>query len=188
MSKTVSELIEALEHDNIGVRNDAAHALGRIGPAAKDAIHALIEVMREEGWEVRNQAANALQMITPGLHETTMTDNSDRNELERLRKHLHAMDSHPDYEYCTYLDCIPLYDPRGAGWKSNKDKKKTTGKSHWRRFKTTEKQPSELAKRIADEDLAEVRLATAREFDKLLDHLETALELHRHMPTAGGYD
>jgi hypothetical protein len=63
--KTVSQWIEALKDKDKGTRIAAAFALGKIGPAAKDAVPALIEALKDKDRDVRSTAAQALSGIGP---------------------------------------------------------------------------------------------------------------------------
>ncbi len=56
-------LIEKLTDEDEGIRRNAAIALGKIGPAAKDAIPALTEALKDEDEEVRDRAQAALKKI-----------------------------------------------------------------------------------------------------------------------------
>lgn len=53
----IGEFIEALRDVDPFVRATAAFALGRMGPAARDAIPALVEALRDEDEDVRDAAA-----------------------------------------------------------------------------------------------------------------------------------
>ncbi len=55
-------IIEALEYEDFSVRYSAILALGRIGPAAKDAVPALT-AMSESDSDTRSYAAEALKRI-----------------------------------------------------------------------------------------------------------------------------
>src|SRR5262245_27068730 len=59
----VAELIKALKDDDWQVRNQAAVALGAIGPEAKAAVPALIDVLQEEDKYFRSHGAVALGKI-----------------------------------------------------------------------------------------------------------------------------
>jgi NADH dehydrogenase len=59
----VPELIKALKDDNWQVRNQAAVALGAIGPEAKAAVPALIDVLQDEDRYFRSHGAVALGKI-----------------------------------------------------------------------------------------------------------------------------
>jgi HEAT repeat protein len=60
-------LIQSLSDSEEHVRSDAAHALGRIRPATKDAVLALARTLGEDAEaEVRYEAARALRKIGPG--------------------------------------------------------------------------------------------------------------------------
>ena len=59
----VPSLIEALKDKDSAVRQDAARALGGIGPAAKEAVPALTEALKDENAQVRRTAADALKRI-----------------------------------------------------------------------------------------------------------------------------
>jgi hypothetical protein len=59
----VPELIKALKDDDWQVRNQAAVALGAIGPEAKAAVPALVEVLQDEDKYFRSHAATALGKI-----------------------------------------------------------------------------------------------------------------------------
>ena len=58
-------LITALGDADEGVRRSAAEALGRIGPAAAEAVPALITALGDADAEVRRSAAEALGRIGP---------------------------------------------------------------------------------------------------------------------------
>jgi HEAT repeat protein len=60
----VPSLIAALKKDSV-VRQNAALALGLIGPDARDAVSALCETLGDSEWPVRRQAALALGRIGP---------------------------------------------------------------------------------------------------------------------------
>jgi HEAT repeat protein len=55
--------MQALKDHDGWVRKSAAEALGRIGPAAKDAVPALNELLKDEFKEVRAAAQAALKKI-----------------------------------------------------------------------------------------------------------------------------
>ncbi len=61
----LDELIRNLKDKHAKVRKDAALALGKMGPAAKDAIPALTEALKREYEyeDVRDAAQEALQQI-----------------------------------------------------------------------------------------------------------------------------
>ncbi len=65
----VAKLIEALKDQDTGVRSSAAYALGKIGPAAKDAVPALIEALKHQDSRVRLGAASALGGIGPAASQ-----------------------------------------------------------------------------------------------------------------------
>jgi len=58
-----SVLIEAIKDPSPPVRRAAARALGRLGPAAKDALPALLHAVSDPDPEVRDAAAIALRQI-----------------------------------------------------------------------------------------------------------------------------
>ncbi len=58
-------LITALRDEHADVRLDGAEALGRIGPAAAEAMPALITALRDEHADVRRGVAEALKRIGP---------------------------------------------------------------------------------------------------------------------------
>lgn len=62
-------LIQALEDEELVVRRSAALALGKMGPAAVDAVPVLIRALGDESWKMRWDAANALGAIGPGAVE-----------------------------------------------------------------------------------------------------------------------
>ncbi|MFQ5796483.1 MAG: HEAT repeat domain-containing protein [Candidatus Bipolaricaulia bacterium] len=65
LQDAIPPLIEVLENMAAPaiMRQDAAFALGKIGPAAKDAIPALIEAVQDPDAEVRSAAVEALKKI-----------------------------------------------------------------------------------------------------------------------------
>ncbi|MFQ5952385.1 MAG: HEAT repeat domain-containing protein, partial [Candidatus Omnitrophota bacterium] len=75
----VTPLIKKLDSEDVDVRSEAAAALGRIGPAAKNAADRLKEALKDESWWVRRCAAKALQDI--GAMDTKL----DASFRERLR-------------------------------------------------------------------------------------------------------
>jgi HEAT repeat protein len=60
----VPALIEALKDKSINVRQNAAFALGGIGPAAKDAVPALSEALKDHEAIVSSAAEGALKSIS----------------------------------------------------------------------------------------------------------------------------
>src|SRR5207247_10858905 len=65
-AKTVSPaLIQSLKDSDTFVRRDAATALARLGPAAKEAVPALLLLKRDRHASVRNAAAKAVKKIDP---------------------------------------------------------------------------------------------------------------------------
>jgi HEAT repeat protein len=62
-------LIDALQNDYWLRRSRAAEALGKLGPAAKDAVRALRNALRDSHREVRREAAEALAKIGPEAAE-----------------------------------------------------------------------------------------------------------------------
>ncbi|MFQ5794400.1 MAG: HEAT repeat domain-containing protein [Candidatus Bipolaricaulia bacterium] len=65
----VSTLAKALRDADWRVRADAAGALGRMGPATRDAVPALVEALNDTNLDVRWQAAWALGEIDPDARE-----------------------------------------------------------------------------------------------------------------------
>ncbi len=61
--RELTEYVEKLTDQNASVRRKAAIALGRIGPAAKEAVPALITALKDENKYVRRVAAEALGRI-----------------------------------------------------------------------------------------------------------------------------
>ena len=77
-------MIAALKDKDEGVRGGAAIALGKIGPAAKDAVPALITAIKDKHQNVRWRAAEALGKIgpvakvaVPALNEALTDENED---------------------------------------------------------------------------------------------------------------
>ncbi|MFQ5811723.1 MAG: HEAT repeat domain-containing protein [Anaerolineae bacterium] len=64
-AQEIDELIETLKDQDPFMRIGATEALGRIGPAARDAVPALIEALQDANRRVRAAAADALAMIGP---------------------------------------------------------------------------------------------------------------------------
>src|SRR5262249_33445334 len=63
----VPSLTKSLGSGNPRVRLEAAHALGILGPVAKDALPLLVEALQSEDASLRKQAASALgQFGVPG--------------------------------------------------------------------------------------------------------------------------
>ncbi len=58
-------LLEALDHDEAAIREEAALILGKMGPDAKFAVDALIKALGDENASVRQAAAIALGEIGP---------------------------------------------------------------------------------------------------------------------------
>ena len=58
-------LVEALQDKNTYVRRDAAKALGKFGPDAKEAVQPLVARLRDEEPSVRKAAAQSLKQIDP---------------------------------------------------------------------------------------------------------------------------
>jgi HEAT repeat protein len=64
--RSVSELIQGLKSEDVGVRRRAIFDVGRVGPEARDAVPALIEILLSEEEEyVRQAAAHSLGRIGP---------------------------------------------------------------------------------------------------------------------------
>ncbi|MFQ5796574.1 MAG: HEAT repeat domain-containing protein [Candidatus Bipolaricaulia bacterium] len=61
----INKLIEALMDDDVFVLIAAAEALGRMGPAARDAVPALVEALGDPQSLMRRHAAEALRRIGP---------------------------------------------------------------------------------------------------------------------------
>jgi hypothetical protein len=66
-AQVIPALIEALKHNDAGVRQDAAIGLGAFGEQAKDAIPALQAAQHDRDVRVRNAAGVALSRIDPTL-------------------------------------------------------------------------------------------------------------------------
>ena len=64
-AERVRELIQKLKDDRSYVRMRAASDLGRIGPAAKEAVPALAEALNDRDHYVRSRAVSALGRIGP---------------------------------------------------------------------------------------------------------------------------
>src|SRR5262249_247160 len=63
-SKSISQLLKELGNKtDSDIRFDAAEALGKKGPAAKEAVSALIEALKDRDEDVRDAAAEALGLI-----------------------------------------------------------------------------------------------------------------------------
>jgi NADH dehydrogenase len=80
----VPELVKALKHDDWQVRNQAAVALGAIGPEAKAAVPALVDVLEEDDKYFRSHGAVALGKIgrearaaVPALIKALQDDDED---------------------------------------------------------------------------------------------------------------
>ncbi|HJZ55559.1 MAG TPA: HEAT repeat domain-containing protein, partial [Gemmataceae bacterium] len=65
----LSKWVEQLKSPDAEKRKDAAWAIARIGPAARDAVPALIETLKDEDAHVRWSAAVALAQITPAAKD-----------------------------------------------------------------------------------------------------------------------
>jgi HEAT repeat protein len=61
----VQALADSLKEENAFVRRDAAHALARIGPAARPAVPALVAALKDREPSVRKATAGALKKIDP---------------------------------------------------------------------------------------------------------------------------
>ena len=57
----VPALIQALKDESIGVREDAAYLLGKIG--SEDTVPALKQALKDQGWRVRGRVVTALGNI-----------------------------------------------------------------------------------------------------------------------------
>ena len=60
-------LVASLKDQDAFVRRDAARSLGRIGPAAGEAVPALRSAARDKNQHVRQAAAEALHRVAPDL-------------------------------------------------------------------------------------------------------------------------
>lgn len=58
--EAVPLLVEALQHEQLGVRGAAANALGHIGPAASKSVPALVRAMQDQDHDIRYRAVRAL--------------------------------------------------------------------------------------------------------------------------------
>ena len=65
----VARLITQLRDESPTVRGAAAHALGGIGPAAKDAVPELAKLLKDPDADVRRAAAHALGGIGPAAKD-----------------------------------------------------------------------------------------------------------------------
>ncbi len=65
LETTVLSLVDTLIHGDLEERRHAVRTLGRLGPAAADAVPALIETLADEKTWMRNDAAIALGKIGP---------------------------------------------------------------------------------------------------------------------------
>jgi len=65
----IARLIAQLRDESLTVRGNAAHALGRIGPAAKDAVPELAKLLKDPITDVREVAASALSKIKAGAKD-----------------------------------------------------------------------------------------------------------------------
>ncbi len=61
----IPRLLDALRHEDAGVREEAAWALARIGQQPKEVVPALRRCLRDEDKRVRRRAANALGAFGP---------------------------------------------------------------------------------------------------------------------------
>jgi hypothetical protein len=61
----IASLIERLTNADLNVRSEAATAVGKIGPDARDAVPALTALLQDPNEEVRKVAATALEKINP---------------------------------------------------------------------------------------------------------------------------
>ena len=57
--------MEALKSKEEGLPGKALEALGKIGPAAKEAVPALVEIVKNGKKAMRKQAGDALKRIDP---------------------------------------------------------------------------------------------------------------------------
>jgi len=62
---SIAELIEALQDGDFQIRNEAAVALGELGPAARESVPALTQALEAEDKYLRSHAAAALGKIGP---------------------------------------------------------------------------------------------------------------------------
>src|SRR5262245_36121196 len=65
----VPQLAQALKDDDWQVRQQAAVALGWLGPQAKAAVGALVDALKEEDKYLRGQAAASLGQIGPDARD-----------------------------------------------------------------------------------------------------------------------
>jgi HEAT repeat protein len=116
----VGDLRRALKADNPQVRMAAALALGKIGPAAQDAVPDLIELLADESaWpangnrSVADEAQDALEEIGAVVRlATAILEDAKTKVRKRLRNALRY--AIPDSSFCP--DC------GGAGWVNMTDK------------------------------------------------------------------
>ncbi len=95
-ARRLKYLIAGLSSPNAEDRESAANALGRIGPAAADAVPALTAAQNDERHQVRSRAAIALGRIgpaaaaaVPALTETLKDEyDSVRGSAEEALKHI----------------------------------------------------------------------------------------------------
>ncbi|MFQ5795664.1 MAG: HEAT repeat domain-containing protein [Candidatus Bipolaricaulia bacterium] len=79
----VPTLIKVLQDKDVDVRQEAAEALGKIGPDARDAVPALVEALRDEDWSVRQFSAWALRKIGPDAVPALIEALEDEDERVR---------------------------------------------------------------------------------------------------------
>src|SRR5262249_30913902 len=65
----LSKWVERLKSPDAKKRVEAAQAIEKIGPAAKDAVPALIQTLKDNDPDVREGAARALGEIGPGAKD-----------------------------------------------------------------------------------------------------------------------
>src|SRR5262249_12299808 len=61
----VAGLLETLGDDDLDLRNRILLALGKIGPAAHEAVPLLLELLTDEHLDLRESALQALERIDP---------------------------------------------------------------------------------------------------------------------------
>lgn len=96
-SASVTPLIAAIAQDDIGLRIGGAHALGGLGPQAKDAVPGLIQLLVDGREPIREEVIQALGLIGPEAGPALVTALTDGDARRRSGAALALAQIEPAY-------------------------------------------------------------------------------------------